>query len=373
MNNIRVATNMLCSEEANLLHDAKRVGLKLQGIVCPFIDLPALKRILENVSTKEIRIITEEATVGKWYKFFIDGKIPEKPDEELIKDKTLKWIKTLKSTSKTSHVMIVKIKNDLKTINVHIEGTQEVHTKLYIFNKGFVITSGNITDGGTFLRHLEMGVMITNEDNKLQVDIVKEWFEERWNGEESSCLAIQVEKTMDFSKKIIEKTLKKEIEDNQKKHGLGEFFFSNRLFCFGCDEERMGEIITRKIKIEKKQYQEVICKGCDNILSKIRKYMPTLVQEVSHEGIIIWRISKKYYKEKNTYLYYYDLYDEDDYSVSFELTDDGSIDKLIQSLIASKIEDTQICLSCGNSVKLNCLWCPYCGVQLKDNLIFIDK
>lgn len=370
---MKVATNMFCSEGADLLLDAKEEGLELKGIVCPFIELPALKQILEIVSIKKLRIITDKGTIGTWYKQFKAGIIPGKDGDTPTKPQSLDWMKSLIAKSKMNHNLKVKINGKTFSVDIHIEEYKDVHMKLYVFDKGFVNTSANITDAGILLRHLEMGVLVTEKDNKLQVEIIKQWFEDRWKNNESSCLAIRVEKTMYFAKKIIENVLEKEINANRKKHGNSEFYFSNRLFCFGCDECRNGKIIKRKLKFENKKYEEIICTGCDKILNKIRKFMPNVIQEISHEGRIIWRISKKDYNEKNTYLYYYELYDSDELTVSFDLTDDGSIDKIIQSLIASKIEDTQICLSCGNVVKLDHQWCSTCGHQLKNNVIFLDK
>lgn len=368
---MKVATNMLFSEEANLIIYAKRLGLNLIGIVCPFIELPPLKHILENNSSNDIRIITSKGTIGKWYKQFKAGKTPGKKGDHPTKDQSLDWIKKLNSIGENSHILITKTNKRKIKVYVNVEKDIYIHTKLYVFDKGFVITSGNITDFGTLMRHLEMGVLVTEKDNKLEVEIVKRWFENRWNHIERSCLALRVEKTMDFAKKIIEKALEKEIQENQKKQENSEFYFSNRLFCFGCDEGRNGKIITKKVKIDGGNYEEIICDGCDQILNKIRKFLPTMAQEISHEGRLVWRISKKYYDFKYTHLYHYEKYDKDDFTISFDVTDNGSIDKLIRALVASKIESGYVCLNCGDALKPDFKICPSCGTSVKINIFGI--
>jgi len=368
---MKVATNMFGSEEANLLLDANETGLKLTGIVCQLIDLVGLKSILSDIKTNHIKIITRKGTVGSWYKQYNKGEIPEKKGRYARAPLPLDWIKNIKSTSKTSHKMEVQFEKRKIDIEIHTVPGDDLHTKLYVFDKGFVITSGNVTEHGTFLRHLEMGVLITDRDNKLEVEIVKQWFEDRWNDKERSCLGIRVCKTMDFAKKIIEKSLREEIQENKKKHEDSEFYFSNRLFCFGCDEGRNGKIIEREIKIDGKKYHEQICKGCDQVLKKIRNFLPNFVQEISHEGRIVWRISKEYYENKYTWLYHYDTYDEDNNTISFNMTDNGSVDKVIQALVASKIESAYICLNCGGPLQKNYQICPNCGGSTKTHLFGI--
>jgi len=368
---MKVATNMFGAEGANLIIKANELGLNLNGVVCPFIELSALKNVLRNVTSKTIKVITSKGSIGKWYRYYKMGKIPAKDGDPPRRELSIDWIKNLTSKGNDKHELTALINGKQITLKIHAYPKDTLHTKLYVYDTGFVITSGNITDQGLLLRHLELGILVTEDDNKLEVDIVKHWFENRWNGKERSCLAIRIEKTMDFAKKIIEKVLEKEIKENQKKHGKPEFYFSNRLFCFGCDEGRNGQIITRTVKIENKNYKEIVCEGCDKILSKIRKFMPVLAQEISHEGSIVWRISKKYYNEKNTYLYRYNKFDEVDETISFDITDNGSIDKLIQTLVASKIEGAYICLNCGNVIQSNFQICPYCGISVNKQLIGI--
>ena len=73
-----VATNKLFSEEANLQLDANKLGLKLIGIVCPLIELIALKDVISSASSTNIRIITRKGTIGNWYQQYNSGYIPKK-------------------------------------------------------------------------------------------------------------------------------------------------------------------------------------------------------------------------------------------------------------------------------------------------------
>lgn len=368
---MKVATNMFGAEDANLIIDANELGLKLNGVVCPFIELGALEDLLRNVTSKTIKVITSKGSIGKWYKYYGMGKIPAKGGTPARRELSLDWIQNLTSKGSDKHELTSLTNGKQIVLKIHAYPEDKLHTKLYVYDKGFVVTSGNITDKGLLFRHLELGILVTEDDNKLEVEIVKQWFENRWNGRERSCLAIRIGKTMDFAKKIIEKVLEKEIKENRKKHGKPEFYFSNRLFCFGCDEGRNGKKITRKVQIENKNYEEIVCEGCDQILNKIRIFMPTLAQEMSHKERVVWRISKKYYDDKYTHLYHYKKFDEDDDTISFDITDNGSIDKLIQALVASKIEGACICLNCGDVIQSNFQICPYCGISVKTHLFGI--
>ncbi len=360
---MKVATNRIFSESADLLLDARRNRYKLLGIVCPFIELQILKEILNQFNYDGLRIITDKGTIGSWFKQIKNGETPgkQKDDGTYLSPKRLDWIESLKSVADESFQLIVKIDWKKIIVNIQVEPPKKLHTKLYVFDKAFVVTSANITDEGSLIRHLEMGVLITETDNRLQTEIVKNWFEDRWTRAERSCLALKVQITLELAKKIIDEVLKEEIEENQKLHSNSENYFSNRLFCFGCDEERNGEIRSYRLILRNKSYIEIICQGCAKIFDKIRIFMPSIVQEMSHEGRIIWRISADDYNDRNTYLYRFEKYDSDNNSVAFDLTDNGSIDKIILYLIASNIEDMQICMSCGKSVRLDSSYCPFCA------------
>jgi len=51
---MKVATNRLFSEEANNQLEAEQLGLKLLGIVCPLIELIALKYTFRTLFVKNL-------------------------------------------------------------------------------------------------------------------------------------------------------------------------------------------------------------------------------------------------------------------------------------------------------------------------------
>lgn len=147
--------------------------------------------MLSSTTSTNIRIITRKGTVGKWYQQNNLGHIPAKTGQYARGPLKIDWIDDLTSTSKTSHILKATIDGKHFIIEVNTIPGDELHTKLYVYDRGFVITSGNITEHGTLLRHLELGVLITEDDNELEVEVVKQWFEDRWIGAESSCLGIR--------------------------------------------------------------------------------------------------------------------------------------------------------------------------------------
>src|SRR5215204_7268734 len=75
--------------------------------------------------------------------------------------------------------------------------------------------------------------------------------------------------------------------------------FSGRGFCFGCDEGRNGRVIHRKRSFSSnpnREFDEVICEGCDMIMDLFRLYIPEVIQTLSHEGIMIWIIESRVYR-----------------------------------------------------------------------------
>lgn len=90
--------------------------------------------------------------------------------------------------------------------------------------------------------------------------------------------------------------------------------FSDRAFCFGCDEGRHGKVINRKrafanvipdpdpdpnsypyLKSYPRFYDEVICEGCDTVMRLFRLYIPEVIQTYSHEGFVVWIIETRIY------------------------------------------------------------------------------
>ena len=361
---MQVATNMFGAETANLIVDAKMKGLKLIGIICPIINLDALYEIIRTSEFVQQRIITEISTIKKWQKQIKLGKIPAKEYEG---EYSLDWIKSLdkkqnpyndqkKVTSEwDENVYFLKGKSEGTAfeIEIHTQEQYAIHTKLYVYDKGIVITSGNITYHGTFLRQIELGVLITQEDNELEVQVVKELFENNWVGIFGSCEGIRRRILHKGAEQLLNSLLSNEIEKNRMLYGkeikegieyvtdCSKNYFSWRMFCFGCDEGRGGKIITRKIKLEGRMYTEVVCEKCDKILNKIRDYLPPFVQDFSHEGYLGWRIPKKFYMQHEGMIEHYSdnffFHSSDDRTVVLCGSDDGSIDDLIRILVACKL------------------------------------
>lgn len=122
-------------------------------------------------------------------------------------------------------------------------------------------------------------------------------------------------------------------------------YVGKRLFCFGCDEDRYGEYISRKIKLEgiDKNYNENICEGCAKILEIIRPFLVPVLQVASHEGRVWWRIPRNIYEKYSDMLFSFRDYnfphecDEDEYTVILGATDSGygdpiSLDTLLDYL-----------------------------------------
>jgi len=280
----------------------------------------------------------------------------------------LDWIKSLDEIP-DSNIYFLKGKIDGTDFEVEIHTKEKfsIHTKLYVYDKAFVISSANITPSGMFERHMELGILITEEDNELEVRVVKKLFEENWIGKFGSCEGIRREILYKRAEKLLESLLSDEIENNKLRfekdiedqseylseqeigEGINDLpdysknYFSWRIFCFGCDEGRSGKIITKEIELEGKRYAEIICESCDKILEKIRDYLPPFAQDFSHEGYIGWRISRDFYKRHEGMIEHYSnkkfFYSSDDRTVVLSGSDDGTIDELIRILVACKLRE----------------------------------
>lgn len=351
---MQVATNMLGAETANLILEAKEKGLKLIGIICPFIQIDALKEIIVTADFVQQRIITEISTIKKWKKQIDAG------------EDSLDWIKSLEEKTnpyidpkyplaqdKYIYFLKGKIEGTDFEVEIHTKEQYAIHTKLYVYDKGIVITSGNITPSGMFSRHIELGVLITQEDNELEVQVVKELFENNWIGKFVSCEGIRRQILYTKAEDLLNSLLSEEIENNrimferEIEEGIeyvtdySKDYFSWRMFCFGCGEGRGGKIIRRKIELEGRIYTEVVCEKCDKILKKIRDYLPPFVQDFSHEGYIGWRIPRNFYTQHQGMIKHHFnqifFHSSDDRTVVLCGSDDGSIDKLIRILVACKL------------------------------------
>lgn len=333
---MKVATNMFGAESADLIVDANKRGLNLIGIICPFITLDALWNLLTFSNFTNQRIITEISTVYKWQKLIRRGVMPETEVTSADWDESIYFLKGVVDG------------RDFK-IEVHTQPQYDIHAKLYVYDGGFVITSGNITYAGTITRHMELGILITKEDDELEVQVIRELFETNWVDKSLSCEAIRRRiRYVNFAEELLNMVLSNEIEENGIRHHneIGDNMeyitdykrdcFSGGLLCFGCDEGRYGGVVKRKIEINGGNYTEIVCKGCDRILKKIRSYLPEFVQDRSHEGYIHWRISNQFYMNNEPMLekFYHSC---DKNTVSLCGSDDGTMDELIKTLVACKL------------------------------------
>ena len=333
---MKVATNMFGAESADLIVDANKRGLNLIGIICPFITLDALWNLLTFSNFTNQRIITEISTVYKWQKLIRRGVMPETEVTSADWDESIYFLKGVVDG------------RDFK-IEVHTQPQYDIHAKLYVYDGGFVITSGNITYAGTIKRHMELGILITKEDDELEVQVIRELFENNWVDKSLSCEAIRRRiRYVNFAEELLNMVLSNEIEENGIRHHneIGDNIeyitdykrdcFSGGLLCFGCDEGRYGRVVKRKIEINGGNYTEIVCKGCDRILKKIRSYLPEFVQDRSHEGYIHWRISNQFYMNNEPMLEkFYHSCDEN--TVALCGSDDGTMDELIKTLVACKL------------------------------------
>lgn len=333
---MKVATNMFGAESADLIVDANKRGLNLIGIICPFITLDALWNLLTFSNFTNQRIITEISTVYKWQKLIRRGVMPETEVTSADWDESIYFLKGVVDG------------RDFK-IEVHTQPQYDIHAKLYVYDGGFVITSGNITYAGTITRHMELGILITKEDDELEVQVIRELFETNWVDKSLSCEAIRRRiRYVNFAEELLNMVLSNEIEENGIRHHneIGDNMeyitdykrdcFSGGLLCFGCDEGRYGRVVKRKIEINGGNYTEIVCKGCDRILKKIRSYLPEFAQDRSHEGYIHWRISNQFYMNNEPMLekFYHSC---DKNTVALCGSDDGTMDELIKTLVACKL------------------------------------
>ena len=196
-----VVTNMFGVESADLFLEASGLGLKLEGIIAPFITLDVISDLVTNFQFSKMRMITIIPTIHMW----------QSQIEKLVLSNNklisfpLDWVKSLEKYD-NPHVKsgflipdwnkyVYSLKGVIEgkdfEIEIHPKGKGMLHTKLYLYDKGFVISSANLTPEGHLLRQMELGILIREEDNKTEVQVVKQLFEHYWIGEEYSCSAIR--------------------------------------------------------------------------------------------------------------------------------------------------------------------------------------
>jgi len=180
---VKVATNMFGAETANLIIDAREQGLELQGIVCPFIQLEDIRMIVEDLDFFQGRILTTVETINGW--------------KEVLSKNRPEWIIILKEEPckscpyGTRYWLIGNVNGRPVEIEIRTYKRTELHAKLFVYDKGFVVTSANLTSSGSLLRHIELGILVTQEDSEVEVKVVKRLFEHWWRGESRSCTSIR--------------------------------------------------------------------------------------------------------------------------------------------------------------------------------------
>ena len=120
--------------------------------------------------------------------------------------------------------------------------------------------------------------------------------------------------------------------------------FSQRAFCFGCDEGRNGQVLRIPKRLAGERFVEVVCEGCKKILDLLRPLTLPFVQTYSHEGTICWRVSLFDYRRHTDELRTFN--DEPPYdglesitTVCLRATDDGSADHLVHALVRCRLKD----------------------------------
>lgn len=122
---------------------------------------------------------------------------------------------------------------------------------------------------------------------------------------------------------------------------MNEFSFSNRAFCFGCDEGREGKIIKTGRFLNHRIYLELVCEGCKKYLELIRPVTIPFVQVDSHEGVILWRIERGDFADnedilgrfRETYALIDAKHQDDEKTIMLGASDEGSADELVYALI----------------------------------------
>jgi hypothetical protein len=120
--------------------------------------------------------------------------------------------------------------------------------------------------------------------------------------------------------------------------------FSQRAFCFGCDEGRSGQVLRIPRRLAGERFVEVVCEGCKKILDLLRPLTLPFVQTESHEGTICWRVSLSDYRRHTCELGIFrdeTRYDgvESVTTVCLLATDDGSADDLVHALVRCRLKD----------------------------------
>ena len=173
---MKVATTLFSVETADLLTEAGRHGLTLVGIANPFIELGSLENTLEFAEFRQpLRILTRPKTVRYW----------------LRKLKKNEWIKSFEiSYMENRYAGIIRGKIKGEDVEIVFRTRNDLNARLYVYDRGFVITSANVSGTSLLLRHAELGILVTEEDDERTVRVVQKVFEKWWEGNDADCVLL---------------------------------------------------------------------------------------------------------------------------------------------------------------------------------------
>jgi len=197
---MKVATTLFSVETADLLIEAGKQKLTLVGIANPYIELGSLEHTLEFAEgfKQPLKVLTRPKTIRYWLKEF----------------KKNKWIKSFE-VSYIENRYTGSIKGKIKGGDAEIvfRTRNDLNARLYVYDKGFVITSANVSGASLLLRHAELGILVTEEDDERTVKVVQKVFEKWWEGNDADCVLLY--KTLEWSCSE-EEAIKRLVEQQQR-------------------------------------------------------------------------------------------------------------------------------------------------------------
>ena len=174
---MKVATTLFSVETADLLIEAGKQKLILVGIANPYIELGSLEHTLEFAEgfKQPLKVLTRPKTIRYWLKEF----------------KKNKWIKSFEvSYIENRYTGSIKGKIKGEDAEIVFRTRNDLNARLYVYDKGFVITSANVSGASLLLRHAELGILVTEEDDERTVKVVQKVFEKWWEGNDADCVLL---------------------------------------------------------------------------------------------------------------------------------------------------------------------------------------
>ena len=173
---MKVATTLFSVEMANLEVDAAEQNLTLVGIANPNIELGNLKVTLECVEfIRPLRVLTRPKTIRRWFKEF--------KEEEWIKSFEVSYIRN-------RYVGLIRGEIKGEDVEIAFRTRDDLNARLYVYDRGFVITSAELSAISLVLRHAELGILVTEEDDERTVKVVQKVFEKWWEGNDADCVLL---------------------------------------------------------------------------------------------------------------------------------------------------------------------------------------